>query len=102
MVEGIILEMVQLFCKLVRVHLQGIFVQFPSPTWFRVLVQEFEALYGILYIIRAIDGSHIPNLAHVIEGEIYYCKKSFHLVLLQGIVDTKCIFWNYEFGWAYG
>ena len=35
-----------------------------------------------------------------IEGENYYCRKSFHSVLLQGIVDTKCVFWNYEFEWA--
>ena len=31
-VESTTLELVQKFCKLVRVHLQGIFVQFPSPS----------------------------------------------------------------------
>ena len=44
--------------------------------------------------------SHISILAHVIGGEYYYCWKSFHLALLQGIVDTKCVFWNYKFRWA--
>ena len=34
--ENIISEIVRVFCKLVRVHLQGIFVQFPSPARFRV------------------------------------------------------------------
>ena len=80
--------------------MQGIFVHFPNPTRFRVLAQEFEALYGIPYIIGAIDGSHIPILVPVIGGEDYYCRKSFHSVLLQGIVDIKCVFWDYEFGWA--
>ena len=73
---------------------------FPSPARFKVLAQEFEAHHGIPYIIGAIDGSHIPILAHVIGKEDYYCRKSFHLALLQGIVDTKCVFWDYEFGWA--
>ena len=59
------------FCRLVRVHLQGFFVQLPSPARFRVLAQELEALCGIPHIIGAINGSHIPILAHVIEGENY-------------------------------
>jgi hypothetical protein len=70
------------FCRLVRVHLQWIFVQFFSSTWFRVLTQKFEALHGISHIIRAIDGSHIPIIALVIRGEDSYFQKSFHLYLL--------------------
>lgn len=81
MAENTILKIVRNFCRLVRVHLQGTFVQFPSPTQFRVLAQEFETLHGILHIIGAIDGSHIPILAPVIGGD-------------------KCVFWNYEFGWT--
>ena len=80
--------------------MQGAFVQFPSPARFRVLAQEFEALHEIRYIIGLIDGSHIPILTSVIGGDDYYCRKSFHLSLLQDIVDTKCVFWDYEFGWA--
>jgi hypothetical protein len=57
-------------------------------------------LHNIPYIIGAKDGSHIPVLALVIGGEDYYCRKSFHSTLLQGIVDANCIFWDYEFGWA--
>ena len=33
-------------------------------------------------------------------GKNYYYKKSFCSGLLRGIVDTKCAFWDYEFGWA--
>ena len=98
--ESLISKIVRIFCKLVRVHLQGTFVQFPNPARFRILALEFEALHEIPYIIGAIDGSHIPILAHVIGGDDYYCRKSFHSALLQDIVDTKYAFWNYEFGWA--
>ena len=98
--ESTISEIGRIFYKLVRVHLQGTFVQFPSPTRFRILAQKFEVLHEILYIIRAIDGSYIPILAPVFRGEHYYCRKLFHSALLQSVGDTKCVFWDYEFGWA--
>ena len=68
MVESTISEIVRNLCTLVKVHLQGIFIQFPSPTHFRVLAREFEARHGIPHIIGVIDGSHIPILAPVIGG----------------------------------
>jgi hypothetical protein len=37
--ENTISEIVRNFCRLVRVHLQGTFVQFPSPARFRILLQ---------------------------------------------------------------
>lgn len=88
------------FCKVVRKHLLRVLVQFPSESQFRVLASQFEALHGIPYIVGAIDGSHIPVLAPVIGGEDYYCRKSFHSAILQGIVDVNCKFWDFEFGWA--
>ena len=57
-------------------------------------------MYRIPYIIGAIDGSHISILAPIIGGEDYYCRKSFHSAILQGIVGPDCMFWKYEFGWA--
>lgn len=64
-------KIVQFFRKLVRLHLQGTFAQFPSPVWFRVLAEELEALHEMPRIIEAIDGYHILILAHVIGGEDY-------------------------------
>ena len=93
-------RIVREFCSTVRLHLQKRFVKFPSESKLRKLARDFEALHDIPYVVGAIDGSHIPILAPVIGGEDYYCRKSFHSALLQGIVDTNCIFWDYEFGWA--
>jgi hypothetical protein len=67
-------------------------VQLPILAWFRILAQEFKALHGIPHVIGAIDGSHIPTLALVIGGEDYYCRKAFHLSLLQGIINTRCVY----------
>jgi hypothetical protein len=87
------------FCKVVRKHLIRILVQFPNESQFKVLASQFEALHEIPYIVGAIDGSHIPVSALVIGGEDYYCWKSFHSAILQGIVDVNYKFWDFEFGW---
>lgn len=54
-------------------------MQCPSLAQFRILIQEFEAFHGISHIIKAIDGIHILILIHVIKGEDYHRRKSFHL-----------------------
>jgi len=95
-VSGIVRQ----FCSAVRLHLQKKFVKFPNEFKLQKLARDFEALHDIPYVVGAIDGSHILILAPVVGGEDYYCRKSFHSALLQGIVDTNCIFWDYEFGWA--
>jgi hypothetical protein len=107
MVEGVygvtectILGIVREFCKLVRLHLQKIFIQIPNKIKLRILEKYFERLHNILYIIGAIDSSHIPVLVHVIGREDYYCRKFFHSTLLQGTVDANCILWDYKFGWV--
>jgi hypothetical protein len=60
--------------------------------------QKSLNFHGIPHIISVIHGSHISILTPFIGGEDYYCKKSFHYVVLQKNVDTKCVFWDYEFG----
>ena len=88
------------FCIMVRLHLQKIFIQVPNENKFRVSTKEFERLHNIPYIIRVIDGSYISVIVQVLSEEDYYCRKCFHSALLQEIVDTNCIFWDYEFRWA--
>jgi len=75
-------------------------MKFSSEPQFMVLTKEFEALHGIPHISSVIDRSHIPIQAPIIGGENYIYRKSFHFTLLQRIVDTKCVSWDYEFGWV--
>jgi hypothetical protein len=66
------------------------------------LANEFElAIHEISHITNAIDGLHIPNLVPIINEKKCYWQKSFYLVLLQSIVDIKCLFWGYEFRWTW-
>ena len=55
---------------------------------------------GIPYIIGVIDGSHVPIIAPKIDLVSYYCRKCFYSALLQGVVDSKCLFWDFDFGWV--
>jgi hypothetical protein len=52
---------------------------FPKPTLSRMkkIALEFESLHGILYILGAIDGSHIPIIAPSVDHVSYYCRKGF-------------------------
>ena len=53
----------------------------------KLLMKFLKHLMEYLYIARAIDGSYIPIIAPIEHAVDYYCRKGFHSVLLQGIVD---------------
>ena len=72
----------------------------PTLVWMKKIAIEFEALYGILFIIGTIDGSHISIIASIYDPVSYYCQKGFYSCLLQGVVNSKCKFWDYYFGWC--
>jgi hypothetical protein len=57
-------------------------------------------LQGIPYILGAIDGFHIPFVAPKADPKSYYCQERFHSTLIQRILDAKCNFWDYDYGWA--
>jgi hypothetical protein len=51
--------------------------------------------------LKTIDSSHIPIIAPQNDLAFYYCRKWFYFALLQGVVDAKCKFWDYDFGWTW-
>jgi hypothetical protein len=62
--------------------------------------KEFENIYQIPFVIGAVDGSHIPIVALGLHTSDYYNRKEFHFILLQGVVSSKCLFWDFYIGWA--
>jgi hypothetical protein len=88
------------FCTTIDKHLKPLVIERQSASTLRRMAAEFEALKGIPYVIGAVDGSHIHIIAPPIDPTSYYCRKGYYLVLLQGVVDSKCRFWDYDFGWA--
>jgi len=55
---------------------------------------------GIPYIIGVVDGSHVPIIIPKVDFASYYYQWSFFLALLQGVVNSKRLFWDFDFGWA--
>ncbi len=75
---------------------------FEKPTLVKIksIATKFEALHGILYVLKTIDGNHIPIIAPPNDLASYYCRKWFYFALLQGVVNAKWKFWDYDFGWV--
>ena len=62
--------------------------------------EEFQGIHQIPYVVGAVDGSHIPIVAPQLHAADYYNRKGFHSILLQGVVSAKCLFWDFDIGWA--
>ena len=95
-VHAIVLD----FCHALNFFCRNSFIRWPTPSRLQDISRNFEALHGIPYIAEAIDGSHISILAPREHTANYYCRKGFHSILLQGVVDHSCCFWNYDIGWC--
>ena len=98
--ESIASIIVREFCATIEKHLKPLVIEKQSKTTLSRIVAEFEELRGLPYVIGAVDGSHIPIIAPPIDPTSYYCRKGFYSALLQGVVDSKCKFWDYDFGWV--
>ena len=74
------------------------FIRWPSTFIMDKFAREFENLQGISYVVGAVDGSHIPIVASRFHVANYYNCKGFHSLLLQGVVSSKCVFWDFDIG----
>ena len=87
------------FCHALNFFCRNSFIRWPTSSCVQDISRNFET-HGIPYIAGAIDGSHIPILAPREHAVHYYCRKGFHSVLLQRVVDHSCCFWDYDIGWC--
>jgi hypothetical protein len=88
------------FCQALKETCRSVFIRWPSSSQKQAISENFEALHGIPYIVGVIDGSHISIIAPEQHVADYYCRKEFHSVLLQAVVDHSCCFWDYDIGWC--
>ena len=88
------------FINAVKLLLLKKYIRWPSTTIMAKFAQEFEDIHGIPYVVGAVDGSHIPIVAPRLHAGDYYNRKGFHSILLQAVVSSKCLFWDYDIGWA--
>ena len=76
------------------------FIRWPSTSTMEQFAREFENLHQIPYVVGAVDGLHIPIVAPRFHVADYYNRKGFYSVLLHGVVSSKCLFWDFDIGWA--
>ena len=88
------------FCSAIKKTFLAKFISWPSPSIMERYAQEFEDLHDIPYVVGVVDGSHIPIVAPRLHAPDYYNRKGFHSILLQGVVSARCLFWDFDIGWA--
>jgi len=85
------------FCVAISKHLQPLMKEKLTSSSIRRMANEFEKLQNIPYVFGVVYGSHVLIIAPPIDQASYYCRNVFYLVLLQGVIDAKCKFWDYNF-----
>ena len=88
------------FCGTIKKSLLKKFINWPSASTLDKYAQEFQDLHQIPYVVRAVDDSHIPIVAPRLHAPDYYNRKGFYSIILQSVVFAKCLFWDFDIGWA--
>ena len=90
---------VQEVCQLIVDVLLPKYIKKPEGNQLRDIVQLFERKWGLPQYVGAVDRSHIPIVAPPEYHTDYFNRKGWHSVLLQGVVDHFCRFWDINVGW---
>jgi hypothetical protein len=87
-------------CEAIKVLVKPLVFSKLTKERIQIIASDFEKVRGIPYIIGVVDGNHVPIIAPNIDHASYNSRKGFYSALLQGVVDSKCLFWDFDFGWA--
>ncbi|CAI2184044.1 4249_t:CDS:2 [Funneliformis geosporum] len=100
---GIAEGTVYLYCKRIMIAISSLkkfLVKWPTNETKQRVHEGFKNIGGMENVIGAIDGSHIVLAnAPLKQPESYWSRKKRYSIQLQGIVDHKGIFIDYEIGW---
>ncbi|XP_033733615.1 putative nuclease HARBI1 [Pecten maximus] len=77
-------------------HLRGM-ISFPADVL--QLKEGFYAIAHIPNVVGAIDGTLIPIIAPSADEHTYVCRKGFHALNIQAVVDSRCRFINIVARW---
>jgi hypothetical protein len=86
------------FCAAIEKHVKPVVIEKQSKAILNRIATDFEELRTLPYVIGAVDDSHIHIIAPPIDPISYYCRREFYSTLSQGVVDSKCRFWDCNFG----
>ena len=69
------------------------FLSVPKGQDLREVVRLYKDKWGFPSCAGAIDGTHIPIQAPLENHTDYVNKKSYHSVVMQAVVDSRCGHW---------
>jgi hypothetical protein len=87
------------FTNAVRLLLLKKYIRWPFTTTMNKFAREFENIHRIPYGWCGGRFTH-TNCRTRLHAADYYNRKGFHSILLQGVVSSKCLFWDFDIGWA--
>ncbi|XP_033108143.1 protein ALP1-like [Anneissia japonica] len=86
-------------CKAICQILTPIYLMKPTTSEMLNIIKAFEEKWGFPQCGGAIDGCHIPIISPSTYPADYYNRKGWHSVLLQGLVDHRYRFIDFDLGW---
>lgn len=91
----IYLEVCRAMCKV----LIPLYVKPPTHEETERTIKGFEEKWGFPQCGGAVDGSHIPISAPKYFHTDYHNRKGWYSIILQGLVDFKYRFLDFDIGW---
>jgi hypothetical protein len=83
----------------VRLLILKKYIRWPSTTTMDKFARKFENIHWIPYGWCGGRFTHTNRRTWLHAADYYNCKW-FHSILLQGVVSSKCMFWDFDIGWA--
>lgn len=87
-------------CGVMKSILLKKFIQWLPTAVMKKFAHEFLGIYQIPYVVGDVDDSHIPIVAPRFHTSDYHNRKCFHSILLHDVVSSRCLFLNFDIGWA--
>jgi hypothetical protein len=86
------------FFVTIRKHLKALVILKLTKNKIKEITIGFECLHASPYIRNAIDGIYVPIITPKVDPKSYYCQKGFYSTLIQGVINAKCNFQDYDYG----
>ncbi|GFV42591.1 protein ALP1-like [Trichonephila clavipes] len=74
-------------------------ITFPTQRDLDAIATEFFDWSALPGCCGALDGCHIPIKAPSLKAKDYFCRKQFHSLILQAVVDGNSYFMNINLRW---
>ena len=92
-------EIVHNTCQVIVDELLTHYINFPSGRRLDSIVSDFNHQWGVPQCAGAIDGTHFPVCAPLLNHTDYYNRKGNYSVNMQAVVDNQYRFLDIYVGW---